>query len=30
MVSWWIVLIALIIGIGIGFIIADANGYGDY
>lgn len=30
MVSWWVILIALIIGIFIGFMIADANGYGDY
>ena len=30
MVSWWVILIALIIGIFIGFVIADANGYRDY
>lgn len=30
MVSWWVILIALIIGILIGFVIADINGYGDY
>ena len=30
MVPWWLILIALIVGIFIGFVIADANGYGDY
>lgn len=30
MVPWWVILIALIISIFIDFVIADANGYGDY